>query len=207
MGHMCACLPAFCLAVPHADTSRLIELLCNEIASTNTVTTDLRKRNLTTKESTLNPPPSRSLAAPVSFIRVRHSSIPRPDQPGGGGLRRGSLLADASSIEDDAIAEKETTRSEDDGDVKSGDLPSDDGTADSSSDESTFLDRPRGSSSKSGESKLPQNDFQPLSHEETTALVAKLIKSSDAKTIEPLRNVIPRDVVNCVRRMLETECA
>ncbi|KAM3184389.1 hypothetical protein ACTXT7_008441 [Hymenolepis weldensis] len=72
-------------------------------------------------------------------------------------------------------------------------------------DSKALRSKSRSRSESSDTSLLKKQDFLPLSIDETSILVAKLIKCSDARAIEPLQNIIPKDIVSRVRKMLQEE--
>ncbi|KAL5104987.1 hypothetical protein TcWFU_007382 [Taenia crassiceps] len=216
MGQMCLSLPSLCQTSPgHIDTSRLVELLCNELSTSQgrqysgstahtpaypkvnfTLNDQRRSAKLSTFAS--QPSPRRS---ELNWIRVRQASFPNSS-------RSESVPAPGT------ISQEVSQDSETETDIEATDYESPTSTSPSSSSSTSECDgltnskrQGKRASEVAGQSRLGRTDFPPLSLEETTILVAKLIKCSDAKTIEPLQNIIPRQIVVCVRKMLEQECS
>ncbi|CUT98765.1 HEAT [Echinococcus multilocularis] len=216
MGHMCSSLPNLCQTSPgHIDTSRLVELLCNELSSlqgcqhndsiTNTSRHPKVNHGLSDRRRRCLLLPSASPPSPqrneLNWVRVCQASLPHSGS--------GESAPVAKSISQDVSQDSETQI-----DVEA----TDDETPTSTSLSSVSSVCENDGSKKSQRqgkqppevvepSCLSRNNFPPLSLEGTTILVAKLIKCSDAKTIEPLQNIIPHQIVVCVRKMLEQECS
>ncbi|VDM23878.1 unnamed protein product [Hydatigera taeniaeformis] len=216
MGQMCLNLPKLCQTSPgHIDTSCLVELLCNELSALqgrqhSESLTDASKylkvpSILTDQRRCSDFPTSTSPSSPrcgeLNWIRVRQASLPHSS-------------SGRSATSPDTVSQDASQYSEIQADIEATDDEASKSTSTSSSLSASNCDdlkksQPQGKQALEvvEPSRLSRNDFPPLSIEETMILVAKLIKCSDAKTIEPLQNIIPRQVVVCVREMLEQECS
>ncbi|KAL5968100.1 hypothetical protein TSMEX_004162, partial [Taenia solium] len=216
MGQMCLSLPNLCQTSPgHIDTSRLVELLCNELSAlqgrqrsvSNTDTAGYPKVYATLSDQhkcgELSTSASQSLPrrSELNWIRVRQASFPNSSS--------GESVPTPTTISQDVSQDSETQT-----DVEATDDEAPTSTSSSSfssASESDGLKKYKRKGKRAPEvaepSRLSRTDFPPLSLEETMILVAKLIKCSDAKAIEPLQNIIPRQIVVCVRKMLEQECS
>ncbi|VDK40312.1 unnamed protein product [Taenia asiatica] len=216
MGQMCLSLPNLCQTSPgHIDTSRLVELLCNELSALQgrqrsdsyTDTTGYPKVYATLSEqhkcgelstSSSQPSPRRS---ELNWIRVRQASFPNSSS--------GDTVPTPITISQDVSQDSENQT---DVEATDDEVPTSTSSSSfSSTSESDGLKKYKRQGKRAPEvaepSHLSRTDFPPLSIEETMILVAKLIKCSDAKAIEPLQNIIPRQIVVCVRKMLEQECS
>ncbi|KAM7536501.1 hypothetical protein Aperf_G00000088078 [Anoplocephala perfoliata] len=215
MGQLCSCVPNLCQASPgQVDTSRLVELLCNEIST-------LRSNNRPRRHSVADPLvggprdnrirhqnsmqefPSVHQRAKLNWMRVKNVSMAVAAFQGG------AKRAAQQAIMEENNGENKKQSDSGDSEGESDSEPNSESTSTSSGcdfdDSKTSKDKARSGSESEETSTLSRQDFPPLSMEETSILVAKLIKCSDASTIEPLQNIIPRDIVSRVREMLEGE--
>ncbi|VDO14175.1 unnamed protein product, partial [Rodentolepis nana] len=227
IGHMCSSLPNLCQTAPgQVDTSRLVELLCNEISTLRMNTTssrdtvmnglrDGRNQYLTLPSMPRSPPVSSSSAsstsseepkpAQLNWMRVKHVSMAM------GSLQNASRRPYKHQKLSLKVERVKNSGSHSDAEVSSGGKSDNESQVESTSsgcesDEAKSMkSEPRSGSNSNDRSLLKKQDFQPLSIEETSILVAKLIKCSDARTIEPLQNIIPRDIVSRVRKMIQEE--